>query len=59
MTKTQPDFEKWVVSFSRKSVLIEIVCSDEYEARVFYDDALDRLKSERGLTLHVANRGER
>jgi len=48
-SRTQPNFEKALVSFSRKSVLIEIVCGDAYEAAVFYDDVLVQLKSKRGL----------
>jgi len=55
-TQTQPNLEKAIVSVKGRSVHIEMVCSDEYEARVFYDDVMAQLKSKRGLTIRATNR---
>lgn len=41
------------VSHDANTVLIELICTDEYGALVLYDDVMSRLQIEGGCSLHV------
>ena len=51
MAETLLSGKKLGVSVLFDVVKIEIICGDDYEAQVTYDDILDRLKRGEGLTL--------
>jgi hypothetical protein len=41
------------VSHDANTVLVELICTDEYGALVLYDDVLSRLQTDGGCSLHV------
>jgi hypothetical protein len=45
---------KVAVSVRFDTVMLEVICGDEYEAQVLYDDLVDRLKSGEGISLSLA-----
>ena len=51
MSETLLKFKKLGVSVLFDVVKIEIICGDDYEAQVTYDDILDRLRRGEGLKL--------
>jgi hypothetical protein len=44
---------KLAVSISFDVVRIDVICGDNYEAQVLYDDIIERMKSGEGITLRV------
>jgi hypothetical protein len=46
------------VSCDKKTVLIELICADEYAARVLFDDVVSRVTSGDGLKLRLRGRLE-
>lgn len=44
------------VSCEKKIVLIKLICSDEYAARVLFDDVVSRITSGDGLKLRLHGR---
>jgi hypothetical protein len=48
---------KSAISIKERTVIIELICSDVYGANVVYDDVLESITSDRGLTLKL--RGKR
>lgn len=51
MTKPQRVGRQIAISVLMDVVTIEVICGDNYEAQVLYDDLVDRLRSGEGMTL--------
>jgi hypothetical protein len=45
--------KKIAVSVMFDTVKVEIICGDDYEAQVLYDDLIERLRSGEGISLSV------
>ena len=45
------------VSIEQQTVVLELICSDEYGANVLFDDVLSRLNSDGGLSLLLRTGG--
>jgi hypothetical protein len=45
--------KKIAVSVIFDTVKLEIICGDDYEAQVLYDDLIERLRSGEGISLSV------
>lgn len=56
-TQAQRVGKKIAVSVLWDTVKVEIICGDDYEAQVLYDDLTDRLQKGEGITLSVAQDG--
>jgi hypothetical protein len=46
--------KKVAVSVVFDIVKIEVICGDDYEAQVLYDDICDRMKAGEGITLALS-----
>jgi len=44
---------KIVIGVLFDTVTIEVICGDEYEAQVLYDDLVERMKSGEGISLSI------
>lgn len=49
---------KLAVSVLFDTVSIEVICGDEYEAQVLYDDIIERMQSGEGISLGVVPKPE-
>jgi hypothetical protein len=45
--------KKVAVSVRFDTVTLEVICGDEYEAQVLYDDLVERLRSGEGISLSL------
>jgi hypothetical protein len=46
--------KKLAITVCVDTVSIQVICGDEYEAQVLYDDLTERLQSGEGITLSAA-----
>lgn len=44
---------KTAISIFGGTVTIEVICGDDYEAEVLYDDLIERIKSGQGFSLGI------
>jgi hypothetical protein len=53
MSATAKVGKKLAVSVLFDTVSVEIICGDEYEAQVLFDDIVERMQSGEGISLGV------
>lgn len=49
---------KMAIGISKRTVTIQLICTDEYAAHVLYDDLLSRASSDVGLMLKLRGKVE-